>query len=450
MGLKKDDLVVMFEKNSRGFSDKFKKSILLPTGRGGVYAARDFIHANAVLAAIAKWGNPGVENSAFQSRDDLKTNLPAAVNFRLNAYTPCLAARFDELKKPQQEAIFNLPTYMFTEKENGCRGWLIFSKGKVYLFSRNYSDVDCSLLEYSSNIKIDHTIPADVTFAVDVEIKFEPKSDLMAELLTYGITTESKLEAMSALLQTRSETAMKIQEKYKASCGGDLITFRMISPLFFKGKNYLKRTLSEGHNDYDEVCKYAQEHGVNVQPLLRCVGTKEKKTAFLQSILDDGGEGVVVHNLKAYYNTSENRDKDTFIKIKRSVAKDSAQKGLGDTIEGYITGFKMSNEDSGDAGLIGSFEITIMMKTTAGPCVEHIIAYIPNIPKDMKIAATAADADGNPTLAEEFYGVVVEVDGQAISAKSRRLTHPRMTRFRYDKSKHECIYTEEFIKSQMV
>ena len=59
----------------------------------------------------------------------------------------------------------------------------------------------------------------------------------------------------------------------------------------------MKRKLGEGHAVYSEVVKYAQEHGINLQAIDRCKGTKEKKEVFVNSIIDAGGEGVVFHNL---------------------------------------------------------------------------------------------------------------------------------------------------------
>ena len=58
--------------------------------------------------------------------------------------------------------------------------------------------------------------------------------------------------------------------------------------------------------------------------------------------------------------------------------------------------------------------------------------------------------NGEPKMKKEFYGMVVEVDGQAISKVNHRLTHPRMLRYRNDKVPGDCIYSEDFILSQIV
>lgn len=445
MALNKNELVSMFENASIGYKKSFVDSILKATGRGGVYAARDYIHANCILATLEQYQ---VDKNQLEKEEDLKKFIPKAVLFRLNAYTPCLAYRFDELKKPAQDKLFDKDNYLFTEKQNGCRGWLIHAQGKWYLFSRNYSDVNCGLLDYMQNIYQFPTIPDHEIFAVDVEIKYEPDGNLIEKLREFGMETESKLEAMSALLQTRPETATEIQRKYKEETGKDLITFRLIYPLYFNGKNYLKRKLGEGHAVYNLVIQYAQQYNLNLQEILRVKGSREKKEVFLNSLLEAGSEGVVVHNLLSNYCTSENRDKDCFIKIKRSVGK-SQQSGMGDTIDGFVTGFKMSDEKAGNAGLIGSLEVSIFELGDDGVQREKVIAYVPNLTQEMKEQITIKHDDGTVSMSPEMYDVVVEMDGQAISRKSRRLTHPRLLRMRFDKSKYECIYQQAWLNSQM-
>lgn len=447
MALRKQDLIDMWTDKSAYYPHELQRELLIPTGRGMVYAARDYTRA---ICTVTEMDKLEVDATNIKTKKQAMATLNPATAFRLKADTPCLAARFDSLKEEAQKKLFTDQGYVFYEKENGARGWIIYYKGKTFLYSRNYSDKDCGLLEYWDKINQDPTFDKNEVFAVDVEIKYEPSADLIEDLREYGIETESKLEAISSLLQMRASMAQEIQQKYKAKSGKDLVVFRMIHPLYVNGKNYLNKKLGEGIDDYDAVIKKGQEHGINLQPITRYKGTKEGKEAFLESILDIGGEGVVVHNRNANYSTSENRDKDTWIKIKRSISDSKNKAGLGDSFDGWISGFKMSDEKAGNAGLIGSFEVSCYIRRPSGDMYEHVIAFPPNIDLKTKKECTITDAEGNPTLAPEYYNLVVEVDGQAISAKSRRLTHPKMLRYRFDKSKEQCVYSEEFIKSQQV
>lgn len=446
MNLRKKDLVSIYENLSKGYSSSFLKSILKPTGRGGVYASRDYIHANAVLAEILKSGQL-FERSELQSFSDLKKVLHPIVRFRLNMYTPCLAYRYDELKEDEKKRVFNDTNWLFSEKENGVRGVFVYAKGRVALFSRNYSQVDCSLPEYWGNIA--QTFEGDEPFAVDVEVKFEPDGKVQEQLSEFGLSTDSKLEAMASLLQMNKTQAVELQNEYKRTHSKDLIVLRMITPLFFKGVDYRKRTIGEAFKVEDEVLNYARERGLNLVKIRKMVGTSSEKEAFLDSILNEGGEGIVAHNLKGKYNTTENRDKNVFVKLKRSVAATKAKQGLGDTIEGFISGFTMSKDGTADEGLIGSFEVSAYLKDSKGNKRKHVIAYVPNIEREMKKMYTVQDEKGNPCLDPMLYDQVVEVDGQNVSRVSKRLTHPRMLRFRFDKTKEDCVYTEQFWNSQM-
>lgn len=449
MALKKAELIQLWEFQSLDLTPELKKQLLKVTGRGNTSAARDYIHANAVLAEVSKVKDLSNYKNC-KSVQELMECLNPAVRFRLKYYTPCLAARYDELKPEQQKNIFQSRDWVATLKENGVRGWLIWHKGSMFLFSRNYSDKDCGLPEYWGNIYQTTTLGENEIYAMDVEVKFEPGADtIMEELEELGISTDSKLEAMAALLQMNSPEALEIQRRFKEKKGKDLITFRAIHPLYFKGRNYVERTLGEGMQVYKEAVAYGKSVGLNIQEIERCDGTKEEKELFLNNILDSHGEGVVFHNKKGDYCTSENRSKTSFVKLKRSVKATMAKTGIGDSIDGWVSGFKLGSKDTANEGLVAALEISIKLLCNDGRMRDHVVAYVPNIDRKTSEAITVLDENGNPTMSEDFYNVVVEVDGQNISKVSRRLTHPRLLRYRQDKMPEDCIYTEEFINSQI-
>ena len=289
MNLKKQELEDLFAMQSLSLSDKIKREILKPTGRGGVFAARDYVAANALLAECSK---VGYDLSKATSSDDLWNAIHPATRFRLRMYTPCLAAQFSTLKESEQKSLFNDPDWVFTEKINGCRCVLIVHNGKVFAYSRNYSDKDCGLLEYWSNV--DQQVSWDKgVYAIDTEIKFEPGVDISEDLEHLGIATQSSLEAMVALLHTYPEEAVKIQRKFREKFQSELVTFRLITPLYFNGKNYLNRPLGEGKKVYDECVEFGRSIGINLKAIKSCNGPKEEKEIFLNTILNNGGEGVV-------------------------------------------------------------------------------------------------------------------------------------------------------------
>lgn len=458
MALKKRDLEDLFTFNTQTLNSAIARQILPATGRGGVSAARDYIQANCLLAEYLK-ANPQYSSfSHIQSKEELWKGIHPATAFRLKSYTPCLAARYDELKEAEQNKLFDDRSWVATAKENGARGWLIVYNGEVHLYSRNYSDTDCSLLEYWNNIDQQVTWNQGI-YAIDVEIKFEPGTDISQDLEELGLVTDSPLEAMVAMLHTYPESAVKIQQKFREMFNKELIVLRLIAPLYFNGKNYINRTLGEGQDVYDECVKFGQSIGINVKPIARCAGTREEKEIFLNTILNNGGEGVVFHNRKGSYCTSENRSKTSFIKLKRSIS--STSKGMGDTIDAFVTGFKMGSNGTANEGLIGALEFSIYV-TDGSHEFQHVIAIVPNISREERILATWNNADGLypqewvdsngyshwVSLNPDFDGLVGACDGQALSKVNRRMEHPRLLMWRPERSPESCIYTKEWLDAQ--
>lgn len=456
MALKKKDLVSMFDFMTLTLADSVKKQILKVSGRGNVSAARDYISAICLITEYTK-ATGKTDLSDITSANDLWNAIHPAVKFRLRSYTPCLAARYDALKPEQQNKLFEDPNWVCTEKQNGCRGWLINYKGDIFLFSRNYSDVDCGLLDYWKNIN--QTIaPTDEIYAIDVEIKFEPGVDIRDDLEHLGLETDSTLEAMVALLHTHAEDAIAIQEKFKNLYHKDLIVFRLIAPLYFNGMNYLGRTLGEGMDVYNECIEFGRSLGLNVLPIDRCSGSREEKEIFLNTIIDNGGEGVVFHNKKGFYCTSENRSKESFIKLKRSISATQSKQGLGDQIDGFVTGFKMGSNGTANEGLISALAFSIIIDNN-GKRREHVIAIVPNIDLETKKMCTLNDASGMypqewtdsngethwVSLNPEFDHLVGEIDGQALSSKSQRMEHPRLIMWRTERDPESCIYTQAWL-----
>lgn len=442
MALRKQDLINMWEEKTQNATSELKTVLLKKTGRGGQSAARDYIHALCLLSEMEKLG---VDYNNFTTITECLSSVHPLTRFRWRHYSPCLAYRYDELKPKEQNNLFESSNWVATEKMNGSRCWLMFYRGEVRLYSRNYSDKDCGLNEYHLNVFQDIKDINDI-YVVDTEIMFEPGVDIRGKIEAFGIETNSKLEAMCALLQMNTPQAIAIQKEFQEKYGRPLITFRMIAPLFYKGVSYIKKPLGEGMAVYDECLKYGQSLGFNLKPIRRCAGSAEEKKIFLETIINEGGEGVVFHNAKGEYCTSDNRNRNSFVKLKRSL---KSTIGMDDTVDGFITGFKMSNEKAGNAGLIGSLEASIYIIEPDGRTIKHVAAYLPNIPLEMKKKITITDPlTGEITMDPEMYNLVVEMDAQSFSAQSGRLTHPRLLRFRADKTANECVYTREWIDSQ--
>ena len=96
--------------------------------------------------------------------------------------------------------------------------------------------------------------------------------------------------------------------------------------------------------------------------------------------------------------------------------------------------------------MVGAIQLSVNLEKLDGSIQEHMIARISNFPYDLREKMTEV-VNGKPQLKKEFYGQVVEIDGQDISARSKRFTHARIVRWRPDRSSNTCIMTEDFLES---
>lgn len=449
---RKEYYVNLFESAKAEFPEEFLQAILQPTGRGGTYATRDYYRALRLLACLRDERLAPETLAALRTEEDAKKLIHPAVWFRHSYDSVNLAARFDLLKEEEQKAIFNDPNWVASEKIDGFRVWLVAynrpgQRPMVRMYSRNYSEVDCSLCEYWNHVYQTITVPENTIYVVDCECVFDGDVSL---LQNYGLVAETQLQAVTSVAQMDPQEALAFQKRYLEDTGQHFFSFALIHPLYFNGKCYTKRLLGEGMDAYDDAVRVGQSLGFNIRPIIRCNGSSEEKQAFLDSILARGGEGVVFWNRNGRYTASENRDKTSWVKLKRSVTSTFQKEGLGDSIDAYITGFKMSTEGTSREGLIGAFECTITLLEPDGRTHPHVISYVPGLSLDLARQATIVGEDGNPTLHPDFYGRVVELDGQDISAKSFRLSHTRLIRFRFDKAKEECVYTRQWLETQVL
>lgn len=432
--------------------------LLKGTGRNGAVVSRDYYLALGLIAEYNK-ANPQYCNnlSHITSVDDLWKGLHPATAFRLHMETPCLALRYEELKEEEQNALFDDPSWVQTEKINGCRATITVSPdGSFYVYSRNVSDTDCSLLEYSKNIMQTPKVPQSV-YCIDVELLFKPGVDISTDLKEFGLATDSQLEALVALLHMKPESAISVQRKFYEKHGRDLITMKLIAPLYVDGKNYIKRTLGDGQDVYDKTIEIGRSLGLNVEPIDRCNGTRAEKEIFLNTIIENGGEGVVFHNRNGAYCTSENRSKTSFIKLKRKVGSS----GMGDTIDAFITGFTKGYNDTKNEHRIGALEFSVNVQANT-KTYEKVIGYVSGITDEIRNLATFNNADGlYPqeytgsdgqqhfiSLNPDFDHLVAELSGQALSSVSQQLEHAKLVMWRTERSAESCVYSQQWLDSQ--
>lgn len=447
--MNKGDLEFLWNLRTKGLSDQTKARLLKGTGKNGAIVNRDYIYALAIVVGFQR-ANPAFVFTEETSAKDIWLGVPQTERYRLMFYTPCLAYQFDELKEGEQNVIFDNPDWIFTRKHTGIRCVIVCQNDEFKIYSRNYSDDDCHCLEYSAKIYQKPKQTPQKPYMVDVEMVLAKEININDDLARHNIYPSNGIEALIGLLGLELKDALWIQKSVREQFGMDLVEFRLIAPIYYNGVNYLNQPLGEGMLVYDDCCLAGQNLGLNIKPIDRCAGDRYQKIIFLNSILNEGGEGVVAQNRNGAYNTSDKRSKDSYVKIKHAFGCE--QDGLYDTIDAYIGGYKVGNN-----GLINTLNLFVCVDIN-GKSVPHLIANLPiglKLAKELTIDGFDGFApikvDGTNdivSLSFDYYHKVVEIDGKGINAM-RKVISPTLIRFRDDKSMNECVYSKEWILSQI-
>ncbi len=135
--------------------------------------------------------------------------------------------------------------------------------------------------------------------------------------------------------------------------------------------------------------------------------------ASIDRALDEGYEGVMVKRLTSAYASGKRTA--GWYKLKMS-----------STVDVAVSGFRPG--ENGNAGLVGSFEVSIMDRAGLRP-----VGHTGNFTDDFRRQITAPDG----TLKPEWYGRVLEVSAQGVGAQGN-LRHCLMKRVRPDKGPDDC------------
>lgn len=449
---KKTDYINLYNSYWEYFPQDFMRNILVGTGRKGELLVRDYVRALRLLALLRNV--PNIENlvHSLNTDEDALALLHPLDRFRCRFDSVNLAARYDELKPATQRELFDSSRWVMTEKINGFRTWLGVwnapgAEPRVSLHSRNYSDVDCNLQDYWDHVFQEVTIPSDTCMILDCECVFDGDIDIARSC---GLIAENQLGIITSLMQLDAEESLAVQRRYREKTGNDMVSFALLHPLYFDRKNYCNRTLGYGMEQYDNALEKARSFGLNVRSIHRCAGCLEEKNIILENILSSGGEGVVFHNVDGRYTASENRDKTSWVKLKRSVLSTYKKDGLGDTIDAYVTGYRLGNPGSAKENLVASLECSVNLVEADGSYHSHVIGYVSGLPHDFLERNTVVGEFGKPTLNPLAYGKVGVIDGQCITARNLRLQHPKLIEWRFDKTKEECSISRVWLESQVL
>lgn len=380
------------------------------TGPGGKEAKRDWIKAI---------------RSFYLKRDFPNGCVPWGLNERIQIEEPLKGALLTNLPSDKmKEVLRGIGTDYHSEcKYNGFRLMHFFGPEKTYeSFSGNLSVTNYYPAEYTDKSQPCINLPEGVSAIFDSEvICLDPNVDTSKFVKSKGVVTGSALNAAVAIFAMDTEASLAAQRVHQCE-------IRVFDIIHWNGtdlKNY----------------PYYKRRQILEKIAAKCFygNTKISEFELFEDVIKRGGEGTMLKHKDGKYLTNGSRRPEVCLKYKRSMAGVMEANGVGDSIDVYVTGFSLGEPGSGFENLIGSLDLSLVLVEDDGSEKEHCICRAPNIPLEDRKKMTVKGEDGQPTLDPKWFGQVFEVDGQAISPKALRLTHPRIIRHRPDKSANQCL-----------
>lgn len=365
--------------------------------------------------------------TALQNHYYKSTVKSFGLEFRMMIETPQLCFLSTGLREEEQREIFNSPDWVVEEKLNGIR--MVVSYHPDYgfeFYSRNLSLEDFLPVCYTDKIWLgDQNFKRLFDpFVIDCEIMSRDKK-ISTVMGKKGVITETELQAVAALLAMNSEDSIRIQKELDQP-----LELKVFDCLYADWEDIRNLSYIERRKRIDSILGKMSILKVKSE---KVAAIRKNKKEYLDFIWSMGGEGVVAKRLDMPYLSKESRPRNGWVKFKRT-----ASGSIGDSVDGFITGFDLGDKEKGYADLVGSLTISINLTDIEEGVKEHEIARVSNIPLEIRNKITIV-IGGKPTLDPSYYNKVVEVDGQSISARAMRLNHPRLIRFREDKNPDQCI-----------
>ena len=378
-----------------------------------------------------------------------------ALDWMLNTeFQPMLALPLQSCK--WKDEIYNRDNEVIAEtKIDGNRNlWCLFDKDEgIQIFSRNLSVLDFLPMNYTKKVvqNIDYSKIAH-TFVIDGEIVITkvPADDI---LMGFGLQPgTTQLNLTTALLESDKQSTLDFQQHYPLK----LMTFDII---MFDGIDMKDKPLSERRTYLDIIFKELVEAGVKIEKPLNNIDLGLSVEDFHKKMLMNNEEGSIVKLLDSTYDMSGNRSHNAWIKLKRTATSSLAEQNLGDTIDGFVTGFSNVKDSNTNSWRIGALEFSVYL-TDDDPFspnygqdpVVKVIANVGGLTEEFARSISEPDPDnpGYCKLKKEAYGLVAEITGQDFSPRSQTLMHPRIVRMRDDKPMSQCTLSKQFIETQIM
>lgn len=153
-------------------------------------------------------------------------------------------------------------------------------------------------------------------------------------------------------------------------------------------------------------------------PFLEVEGEDTAKNEYLDDVLGEKCEGIILKNIHAPYVSTlkSSRSHRAAMKVKQSVSQLLSSSDMDSDFDVFITGINPPKSKS-IKDMIGSLNCSIYINEPDGTTTEHVIASVSGIPHEWKRELCAFDQDGKMVLNPEYYGKVIAINGLALTYK---------------------------------
>ena len=316
----------------------------------------------------------------------------------LEQISPQLAKDIRDLSAEEREEALKSDRYACGEKVNGVRGIMHIRPEGIRITSRNRCSDTHLLNELTDNLP--HLCSLDLG-QWEGSI-FDGELYLKEDFIDLGSRTNA-LEATSALLHCGPDKAKEFQDL------NGRIRYHIFDVIRARGEDLITLPLRErlehlhGFKGVVESRGYGQF--VDFETLV-FAGKEE----YFRKVIESGGEGIVLKDLKApYYPGASSR---SWLKVKRN-----------STLDAIIIGHERGKEWD-KKGLIGSIELGVFDEKGELQSIGRVSSF----PLQKRMGMTEI-VNGSPSLKREFIGTVVECTLQDFN-KNLKGRHLQVVSFR--------------------
>lgn len=153
-------------------------------------------------------------------------------------------------------------------------------------------------------------------------------------------------------------------------------------------------------------------------PFLEVEGEDKNKADYLDDVLGERAEGIILKNIHAPYISTlkSSRSHRAAMKVKQSISQLLSSADMDTDFDVFITSINPPKSKS-ITDMIGSLNCSIYITEPDGSTTEHVIASVSGIPHEWKRELCAFDQDGKMILNPEYYGKVIAINGLALTYK---------------------------------